>query len=168
MPSVIGLDLSLTSTGLSCGDTILAIKSKKRSEPRLIEIRDRIVAEIQQIPDPVVLLEGFSMGSRNSQAHAIGGLGWIVRVALYEAGIPWTEMAPTARAKFATGKGNASKSQVVSAVSARTSIVFDTDDEVDAWVLEEAGRVFLNQGRYEWPKVNCESLLKIDFLPWGV
>lgn len=168
MPTVIGLDLSLTSTGVACRGETQAIKSKQKGEQRLIEIRDRILEFARSQDDPRVILEGFSYGSRNSQAHAIGGLGWIVRVALYEAGIPWVEMAPTARAKLATGKGNSSKSQVVSALSARTGIVFNTDDEADAWLLEEAGLCHLGQPRYEWPKTHLEALAGIDFSAWDV
>jgi crossover junction endodeoxyribonuclease RuvC len=164
----IGLDLSLTSTGVSIDGVVHAIKSKLRDEPRLIEIRDTILQYVRSCEDPVVILEGFSFGSRNSQAHAIGGLGWIVRVALHEAGIPWTEMAPTARAKLATGKGNAKKSEVVSHVSARTGIVFKTDDEVDAWVLEEAGLIRAGRARFDWPKANLEALDKVDWTRVGL
>lgn len=167
--TVIGIDMSLTSTGYSCGDVRFPIKSKEKGEKRLIEIRERILHEVRaNTQHPRVILEGFSFGSRNSQAHAIGGLGWIVRVALYEAGVPWVEMAPTARAKFATGKGNAKKSEVVSHASARTGIVFATDDEADAFLLEQAGLAHLGRSSYDWPKLNLEALVKVDWSPWGV
>ena len=85
-------------------------------------------------------MEGYSFASRHSQAHSIGELGGVIRLLLWESGIPYVLIPPTCRAKFATGKGNASKNEVVSAVSARTGIVWSNpgaDDKCDAWILDE-------------------------------
>lgn len=115
---------------------------------------------------PIVCIEGYSFGSRNSQAHAIGELGGVVRLNLWELNIPFVEIPPTCRAKFATGKGNAAKNEVVSAVSARTGIVWSgkgADDMCDAWILEEMGRVRLGTQRFDWPQVNLSALEKVDW-----
>lgn len=115
---------------------------------------------------PIVCIEGYSFGSRNSQAHAIGELGGVVRLNLWELDIPFVEIPPTCRAKFATGKGNAAKNEVVSAVSARTGIVWSgkgADDMCDAWILEEMGRAHLGTSRFDWPQVNLSALEKVDW-----
>lgn len=169
MPTPVGLDLSLTSTGWSCGDNRTVIAIKEKGPARLVAIRDRLVELLAPVTEPVVALEGYSFASRNSRAHAIGELGGVVRVLLHEAHIPYVEIPPTSRAKFATGKGNAGKSEVVSAISARTGLVWagaGADDCCDAFILEEMTYTFLGAPRYEWPKAHVEALDKVDWSPF--
>jgi len=163
----VGLDLSLTSTGFSYGDNQTIVTSKKKGPERLYQISSDIMYLLSDIDTPLVMIEGYSFSSRNSRAHAIGELGGVVRVALWGAGIPFIEVPPTVRAKFATGRGNAGKGEVISAVSARTGKVWSgsgADDMCDAWVLEEIGRFKLGHQRFEWPKTHTVALEKID---WG-
>ena len=169
MPTVIGLDLSLTSTGVAANE-VTALHTNLRGMGRLAWLRDQILDIAITVPDPAVIVEGYSFGSRNSQAHAAGELGGVVRVALWEMDIPHVDVPPTCRAKFATGKGNASKSEVVSAVSARTGIIWSgkgADDCCDAWVLREMGRIYFGKSEFEWPKINLSALDKIDWLPFS-
>lgn len=169
MASVVGLDLSLTSTGVATSE-VVALQSKEKGMNRLRWIRDQVLDLVAQTTDPAVCVEGYSFGSRNSQSHAAGELGGIIRLSLWEKDIPYVDIPPTCRAKFATGKGNASKSEVVSAVSARTGIVWSgkgADDCCDAWVLREMGRAYFGKSEFEWPKANLSALDKIDWLPFS-
>lgn len=164
----VGLDLSLTSTGFSCGELIETISVSTKGPERLATIRDRIIELLNSIENPCVCVEGYSFASRNSQAHSIGELGGVIRVALWERGIPYVEIPPTTRAKFATGKGNAAKTEVMSAISARTGIVWSgkgADDKCDAWILEQMGKTRLGKPDYNWPAINLEALVKIDWSP---
>lgn len=114
-----------------------------------------------------VAIEGYSFSSRNSHAHSLGELGGAIRIALYERGIPWVEIPPTVRAKFATGKGNAGKPEVVSAISAMTGIVWsggDGADKCDAWVIEQALLTKLGESPYSWRKEQLDALTKVE---WG-
>jgi crossover junction endodeoxyribonuclease RuvC len=165
-PAVFGLDLSLTSTGLSGCNEIVSLRTASRGAQRLDELWTLIREHLVRAHRPSVVVEGYSYASRNSQAHSIGELGGVVRVELYRLGIPYVEVAPTARAKFATGKGNAGKGEVLSAVSARTGIVWSgsgSDDMCDAWILQEMGFCALGVPRFDWPETNRESLKKIDW-----
>lgn len=164
--SVVGLDLSLTSTGLSTDLETVALQPSCKGIERLIWLRNRITTSLEDIDHPVVVIEGYSFGSRNSQAHAAGELGGVVRVALWENNIPFVDVPPTCRAKFATGRGNASKSEVVSAISARTGLVWSgkgADDCCDAWILREMGRLFFDLAEWDWPAVNKSALEKVDW-----
>lgn len=161
-----GLDLSLTSTGVSIGGATASIQSKQKGVDRLMEVRDSVLAAARDAGVEVVAVEGYSYASRNSQAHSLGELGGVIRVALREEGIPYIVIPPTSRAKFATGKGNAGKSEVVSAVSAMTGIVWsggDGEDRCDAWVLEQMLLVKLNQSSYAWTKQQLEALDKVEW-----
>jgi crossover junction endodeoxyribonuclease RuvC len=166
MKPIAGIDLSLTSTGLSCGDKQTVIQSKEKGVKRLFEIQSLMRMFLSDNDFPFCVIEGYSFNSRNSQAHSIGELGGVVRLQMYTLGIPYVDVPPTSRAKFATGKGNAGKSEVVSAVSARTGITWSgagADDLCDAFILEEMGRTVVGANRFDWPKENCEALSKIDW-----
>lgn len=170
MRNVIGLDLSLTSTGVAVGDRQFAITSKLSGVERLNEISRAIAELFVDMPEPAVVMEGYSFGSRNSQSHSIGELGGVVKLTLWGMGVPFVIVPPTSRAKFATGRGNASKSEVVSAVSARTGIVWEgkgADDKCDAWLLQEIGLWYFGEPRFEWPASHVAGLEKIDFGPFG-
>jgi crossover junction endodeoxyribonuclease RuvC len=163
---IAGIDLSLRSTGLACGGDQTTVSSSFMGVERLIDVSKKVITYLEDWYLPAVVIEGYSFASRNSQAHSIGELGGVVRVALHKLGIPFVEVPPTVRAKFATGKGNAGKSEVVSSVSARTGIVWSgkgADDMCDAFVLEEMGLAALGVPRFEWPKENLKVLEKIDW-----
>jgi Holliday junction resolvasome RuvABC endonuclease subunit len=162
----VGLDLSLTSSGWSCGDDQRIISSRSTGPQRLYEISQDIVSLMIELDDPVAVIEGYSFASRNSQAHKIGELGGVVRLALWHLGVVCVEVPPTCRAKFATGKGNASKGEVLSSVSARTGIVWSgkgADDLCDAWVLEEMALCRLGRARFDWPVTHRDALVKVDW-----
>ena len=166
MKNVIGLDLSLTSTGWSCSGERGTISPSTKGVERLVEVQEMLKELLIQHDMPGVVVEGYSFASRNSHAHSIGELGGVARVAIHQLGIPYVEVPPTMRAKFATGKGNASKNEVVSCVSAKTGIIWSgkgADDMCDAFILEEMGLHVLGRSAYEWPSENVKSLSKIDW-----
>lgn len=167
-----GLDLSLTSTGYSIDGTTGVISFDSIGPRRLSSIRDAIYEIVSSEPDlRGVVIEGYSFASRNSQAHSIGELGGVVRLMLWEKAVPYVVVPPTSRAKFATGKGNASKNEVISFISAKTGIVWGNpgaDDKCDAWVLEEMGLCRAGKARFEWPKDNKAALDKVDWEPLGL
>lgn len=167
----VGLDLSLTSTGVAIGDETYGINTKNTDGPtRLLRIRSEI-AEIFQDHQAInkktlVAVEGYSFASRHSHAHSLGEVGGVVRLWLYEQGIRYVVIAPMARAKFATGRGTASKAEVISAVSARTGLLWagkGAEDKCDAWVLQEMVLTNYGNPRHDWPVVNREALVKVEW-----
>ncbi len=162
-----GIDLSLTSTGLSISGHLTAIRSKLRGELRLIEIRNDILLRLQEKSVQIVALEGYSYSSRFSHAHSIGELGGVIKVALAEAGIRTIIIPPTNRAKFATGRGNASKDEVMAAVLSMVDIKNQPglDDLCDAWVLEQMLRYILGERVLVLTDKQIDSLKVIEYLP---
>jgi Holliday junction resolvasome RuvABC endonuclease subunit len=166
MISLIGLDLSLTSTGISVGGKTSVLATKSRGAERLHIISSEIIKICIDNDVQCAIIEGYSFASRNSQAHSIGELGGAVRMRLWESGIIFIDVPPTCRAKFATGKGNASKSEVVSSVSAKTGIVFSGsggDDECDAWLLEEMALQHIGLAKHVWASANVSALDKVNW-----
>jgi Holliday junction resolvasome RuvABC endonuclease subunit len=163
---ILGLDLSLTSTGWATNGKTGSISVKTKESQRLYDIRKEINRIVEENNVTAVVVEGYAFAARNSQSHKIGELGGVIRLMLFKLGIPYVEVPPTCRAKFATGRGNAAKTEVISAVSARTGIVWSgkgADDEVDAWLLEEMGLHAIDEGRYDWPSANKDAMKTIDW-----
>jgi Holliday junction resolvasome RuvABC endonuclease subunit len=163
---MMGLDLSLTSTGYSIDRETGIISTKTKGPERLSIISNEIIDLIAIKLVDIVIVESYSFASRNSQAHSIGELGGAVRMRLWECGIPYIDIPPTCRAKFATGKGNASKNEVISSISAKTNIVWSgpgADDRCDAWILEQMGLAYIGKSHYDWPEDNLSSLKKINW-----
>ena len=165
--NLMGLDLSLTSTGCCIDGESFVIKPKSKGAERLSSVSSLIVATAIEKNIDLVIIEGYAFGARNSQSHSIGELGGAVRMKLWEMGIKFIDIPPTCRAKFATGKGNASKNEVISSISAKTGIIWTgsgADDMCDAWILEQMGMVKLGISRYDWTKLQTSALEKVE---WG-
>lgn len=163
---LIGLDLSLTSTGASCGGRTYAVSTKSKGAQRLFDYRTQITELCLMENVTHAVIEGYAFASRNSHAHSIGELGGVIRLTLFDLKIPYVEVPPTSRAKFATGRGNAGKNEVVSAISAKTGLVFagaSGNDECDAWILEQMALTKLGLSPYAWTKEQVVALDKVDW-----
>lgn len=128
--SVIGLDLSLTGTGVAAIDVATAALSTAvhASPPpasdslaghaaRHRQLADGIVSQVVAADPALAVIEGlqFSVKMRDSSLTRRGFLWWSVIEGLTAAGVPLMEVTPQQIKQFATGKGNASKSEVVAA-----------------------------------------------------
>lgn len=164
---VYGLDLSLTATGVA-GATldehgaswgVDTVASRKRGVERLVELRNSILDAVA-LAD-LVVIEGFAYGAARgaSSLVSLGELGGVVRVALHEAGIPFVDVPPATVKKFATGKGNAPKDQVLVAAVKRTGgFEFASNDQADAFWLMAMGCEALGAPVVDMPKQNVAAL----------
>jgi len=144
MTRVLGLDLSLTSTGYACPDCGTGtISVRSRGLERLVELRDEILSHA--ITADVVVLEGYAFAAHAAHAHALGELGGVVRVALFEAGIPVAEVPPASLKRFATGKGAANKDAMIAAAIRHFGFEGSTNDEADAWLLRCMGLAYYDE-----------------------
>lgn len=144
---VMGLDLSLTSTGLVVlAEGLMlkskAIKSKENTERRLIDIKDQIEREMLEYEPNLVVLEGYAMLA-NGRITALAELGGVVKASLYVRKQPFIVVPPARVKKFATGKGNANKDEVRLWVYKRWGVELKTNDEIDAYVLAQIGLSYL-------------------------
>lgn len=167
-PHVVGLDLSLTATGIAteAGQSIVSC-------PKLrgIERCDRIAGEVLQLVSQwvnnlntgLVVIEGYSFGSRNSHAHALGELGGIVRHELLRMGYRWVDVPPSSLKKYATGKGNAGKEEMLAAAIRRLGYDGHDNNEADALWLRAMALDALGCPLVEMPAVNRGALEKVEW-----
>jgi Holliday junction resolvasome RuvABC endonuclease subunit len=140
-PLVIGLDLSLTSTGIAGHGWTDHIRTKTRGDARLDYLLSSI-ADFIKLAD-LVVLEGPSYGHAALAGHEdLAGLRVLVRRYCWRHQIPYAVIPPSSLKLYATGRGNATKGEVRSAVADRYGIHTEGAaryDEADAYVAMAAG-----------------------------
>jgi len=149
---IMGLDLSLSATGWAYYQLAEerfhsgVLKPPKGSQlDRMRWIRKRVVYCGKH---SIVMIEDFAFG-RGYRAHLMGGLGYLVRDAVEEAGSRFYLVTPGQLKKFVTGKGSAVKSEMILGVFKRFGIdlegVAKAEDQADAIGLCYAGLALFGQ-----------------------
>jgi len=152
---ILGIDQSLNHTGLVLINTTeqsnqpithTIIPSKLKGVERLSYIKKQLTAIIQVwAPIDVIILENYSFGAKGRAVFQIGELGGVIRVILYESGIPWYVAAPMTVKKFASGSGKGDKQLMLKSVF--TKWKFDTNDHnlADAFAMAKIGEAILRK-----------------------
>lgn len=172
-PRIIGIDPSLTSTGVAVidpatGVTLHRVQSKGRKDAslterdhRLRDLANRIYQHIQT-PD-LVVIESPAYSNSLGSMHDRSGLWWLTVRHLHADHIPVLEVPPTTRAKYATGRGNAGKDEVLASVIRRYPHTDVTGNDVaDALTLAAIGARLTGwplEGTI--PKTNLTALTKL-------
>lgn len=136
----VGIDPSLTGTAIVVIDhdgTIkecLRITTSYKEMERLLVIRNRVLDIITSYKPCLVGMEGYAFGAKQKR-EAMGELGGILKISMFEVGIKYIIVPPTTVKKFATGKGNAKKDHMLLAVYKKWGHEFKTNDEADAFVI---------------------------------
>ena len=161
----LGIDLSLTGTGLSvvAGDKLHfseCYKPKVKTGPgRLIEIEHKVSENIVGYNPEIICIEGYSFGSKGRGVFQTGELGGVIRVLLHKMGIKWLEIPPSQVKKFAAGMGNCGKDVILQQVYKRWGMEFKTSHEADAFVLAKIGTILL--GHKEKLTQKQEEVIKV-------
>jgi crossover junction endodeoxyribonuclease RuvC len=143
---VLGVDLGLGTTGLAVVSAKLepphniwvdAVKPPGPSKAVLEERIDNIIQMILAYAGRVDLtvMEGPSYASKGSATVTLGMLHGAVRYALWKANRAFSVQSPATLKRFATGKGNATKEEMLEAAQ-----VFYNTDSHDIADAIHAGR----------------------------
>jgi Holliday junction resolvasome RuvABC endonuclease subunit len=154
---ILGLDLSLTGTGMcvvesNAGDgkgllATINTTAKTRTEDRLISIR-RTIAQASNGADAAII-EGLSYGSVGGAQAERSALHWMVRVDLYQLGVPYVVVTPMSLKKFVCGTAKAEKSMMIREVFRRWNVEAKNDNEADAAALAHLGLVYYGQAEHQ-------------------
>lgn len=139
---VLGLDLSLTSTGVCLPDgTTLRIKTRQKDgDRRLLVIRDVIRDAVRAQPPRLAVIEDLPIHAMGAgiTAHVHG----IVKAELLDAGVPYGLVVPATLKSYACDHGRADKARLAAAAFLAAGVEFADDpggDRCDAWWLRAAG-----------------------------
>jgi Holliday junction resolvasome RuvABC endonuclease subunit len=159
---VSGLDLSMTETGVAytCpgapfGVETMVIHPREKRDLRLPEIASRVIEAVAD--SDLVLIEGYL--NRSMSAGITGMVHGAVRAALIEAGLKYGTLPPASLKKFATGRGNATKTDMALAALKRGELEFRNDNQCDAWWLWVAANQHLWQPLVQLPKSQRDALV---------
>lgn len=166
--TIVGLDLSLVTTGIAVldeGKIVKSelIKSSKEGElpidevKRLIKIKEGI--NIAMGEADMVVIEGLAFMAKNSTSLVqLAGLNYMVRQDLYRLGIPFVIVAPTTLKKFSTNKGNAHKELMLMETYKRYGIEFYDNNMCDAFCLAKVGECLVSKKSLKLNKEQKEVL----------
>lgn len=172
--TVIGLDLSLTSTGVARIDGSDATVARVVSKPAASTLAARS-ARLRSIAAKVtgmcagaglVVVEGPAYASKSGAAHDRAGYWWLVVAELTATGVPVVEVPPATLKVFATGRGNAGKDDVLTAVVRRyPHVEFAGNDEADALVLAAMGCRLLGAPlEASLPQTHLRAMEKVKYV----
>lgn len=161
--NVVGLDLSLSSTGIANDAGARCVRVKSTGMQRLHEIRSQVLIACQTAD--VVMIEGYAIHAKFGHVHERAELGGLIRYGLWRLGIPFAEVPPMSLKLFATGRGNAKKEDVLAAAIRRLGYQGSSNDETDALWLRAMALHFYGVEAVDLPKPHYKALDKIDWPP---
>lgn len=165
MKRVVGLDLSLTSTGMSDGQSVHAVQTapEESLEARMDKILCQVLTfvysptqwtdghPLDQMAD-LVVIEGAAFGAKGDAVDQLAGLRMIIRHRLYRIGVRFAMVPPTTLKAYTTGNGRATKAQMVTSLRERHGldlapykITHGKYDMADAYALAAMGYARIGQ-----------------------
>ncbi|RUS42242.1 hypothetical protein [Cohnella sp. AR92] len=139
----IGIDPS-TKTGLVIldkhGEVIdtMEITAKGTDPGRMIDIIEQV--DFQLDHGDQAAIEGFAYGAKGRAVDIQYGIGWGLRMRLFDGNTDYIEVAPAALKKFAGAKGNAKKDELAVHIFKRWGFEHPSDNVRDAFVLAQIAR----------------------------
>lgn len=155
---VIGLDPSITATGIARADGTLDVVGGKPEDGdrRLQTIRDEIRLILLVDRPHLAVLEDLP---KNAQTAGITGMvQGVIRCELIAEGVPYVLVVPSTLKKYATGDGRADKSDLRMALFVRAAINEKNDNKVDAWWLRHLGLDYFGEAPVRLPALQRKSL----------
>lgn len=170
--TVVGLDLSLTCSGVATDQAVHLCKSVGKKDDTLHQRADRLrglarqVLELAEWADLVAVeapVHGLPRELSGHQ-HDRSGLWWLVVCGLRAAGVAVAEISPASLKKYATGKGNADKDTVLAeAVSRFPALGIRNNNQADAHWLRAMALDQVAQPLCEMPATNRKSLQAVKW-----
>lgn len=163
---VLGLDLSLTSTGVALpnGSTFRIKTRPKDGDRRLAVIRDTLRDVIAVHRPHVAVIEDLPRHAMGAGVTAM--VHGIARTELLDAGAAYATVVPATLKAFACDHGRAEKHQLAAAAFLAAGVEFADDkggDQCDAWWLRAAGHDHYGHPLFDLPQKQRDRLGKVKW-----
>lgn len=160
---IAAFDISLTETGWARVSDDGSAASGVLNPPmkgmeRLRWIRNEVM--VLALDAQLVVIEGYSF-NRNPSMWQLAELGGVIRYALWEVDIVPVVIPPSTLKKFATGKGNAKKEDMLAAAIRRLNYERANHNEADALFLLHAGAHLVGRPLVAFPQAQVDALSKL-------
>ncbi|MEV7871459.1 Holliday junction endonuclease [Streptomyces sp. NPDC088124] len=167
---VVGLDLSITATGIAYrdGSTGTISGPSEHGDRRLLTIEQAVTIALGgpdiglgPLPDLVVLED---LPTHARAAGITGMVHGVVRALLLRRGVPYVTLTPATLKAYATGKGTADKTAMALAAYKRSGgSEFTDDNQCDAAWLRWAGLDWLGAPEVTVPAAQRDRLNKANW-----
>jgi crossover junction endodeoxyribonuclease RuvC len=169
---IVGLDLSMCESGITVWNNgrteSFLVKSKRPKDNSPVNELKRILKIVSDIEEylvgkeiELVLIENLAFCARNTSALVqLSALNYMIRETCYSHDIKFILVAPATAKKFATGKGNAKKDQMMLEVYKRWGMSFSDNNLCDSYVLAKMGESLINIKKNTKEQEECIKLLK--------
>ena len=164
-PRILALDLSLVRTGVCRpdGSTSCITTGRLCGMERLDAIVRNVQAACAATSADLLVLEGYSFGSKGRSVFDIAELGGCVRFLLYRLGIPFVDVSPSTLKKYATGKGNSPKDAMIAAAIRRFGFAGCDNNEADAYLLWCMARHMYGHPIAGVPQAQADAADKVEW-----
>ncbi len=157
--NVVGFDPSLTSSGFAYTDSTGEvhtgrIRPKTRGAPRLDFVAESFESILNTMviyykAPPLVVYEGYAMGIPKKRGGGVGrffdiGELGLLKLIAYRRGVDVLLVPPHSLKKFATGKGNSTKDDVIKSIMDVWGYNIPHNDEADAFALMQMGIAYID------------------------
>jgi Holliday junction resolvasome RuvABC endonuclease subunit len=164
MSNAIGLDLSITATGICDAEGACCTVGGPATlgDYRLANIAQCVLTEVWNAgTGTLVVIEDLAVHGPGNGMAAAQLMGAVKLTLIRNELTPYLLVPPSSLKKFATGKGNATKADMAVALYKRAGLELANDNEVDAWWLRALGLHMLGAPVVELPAVNLSALDKL-------
>lgn len=169
--SVMGLDPSLTATGVCVGwsepTRIVTRVRTKSTTPMVTRMRDisrQVTALARDNDTGIVIVETPIMyAAHPGPLLDLAGLGWVLRTQLDAHGVTIVEVAGSQLKKWATGSGGSKKVHMVTSARERLGYQGHDDNEADALWLWDLGIAAYGDPAIVYPHHQLEVLAALTW-----
>jgi Holliday junction resolvasome RuvABC endonuclease subunit len=167
---VIGIDPSLTATGIAYADgsTSTVTYEKTTTGDQRLAVIYELVQDATAVPFRAVSVDLAVVEDLPTHAHGAGKTGMaqgVVRLALISLSVPYILVTAATLKKLATGKGTASKSEMRMQLYKRFGLDIADDNQVDAWWLRAMGCAHYGDPVIDLPKTHLAALAAVKGWP---
>jgi Holliday junction resolvasome RuvABC endonuclease subunit len=159
---IMGLDLSITATGVAFPDDSTAlIKPRGKGYGRLLHIEERLSAALSIGRPDLAVIEDIRAGLKGDAAKVVPMVHAVAVLVLGRAGVPFALVNASTLKLYATGHGGADKESMALAALTRAGRKFPGDaggDQCDAWWLRAAGHAAYGEPVVRVPLHNLDAL----------
>lgn len=169
VPQVVGLDLSLTSTGIAYRDGSVGtiVGPSDLGDRRLTVLKQAVHVAVGDEDAglgrraDLVAIEDLPTNAKSS--GATGMVHGVVRALLLDLEIPYVVLPPATLKAYSTGRGNVDKTAMAISAYKRVQREFANDDECDAFWLRAAALDRLGRPEFDLPAAWRQRL---DVVAW--
>jgi Holliday junction resolvasome RuvABC endonuclease subunit len=166
---IVAADLSISATGIARRDgSVITVGGKPvLGDQRLILIEDALIEALGLWHDEddswadLLVVEG--PVARSATAYISGQLHGIMKRLCLRSGMPFVIIPPATLKAYATGKGNADKTQMAIAALKRADREFQDDNQCDASWLRWAALDHYGYPEFPMPKIQQDRLNKVQW-----